>query len=622
MKKILLLLSFTFLFCVTSESWAKKAQGLSLRPRSAKAEVFRAKKRLRKLKRKGKKRVSFFFELNFTHVNKNGEREFHSERVRKINLKSALKFYAREQGLGLKELKGLSYREYQNIFTSLRDVFGWKNLEKVKAATLIVSMSQLDTKKEMMSLVQRKTKGWNFSQRARLYAAFGGYFSDNYDYGLIDDNKEPDYENPETKKLIQNLSDNLFGNKDIDAGLCRHIHHAMLEIAVAAGDEHVFGLGYSTVSAAHRIMIMTDKESPETVVQLNYSHYAEKKNVAGTSALSNDRAGMSDTGIQFRIYNADQRYVLTLPSEKGAILNLMTGGKDIDLDPSFSTKSQIQQTGITTPLGTFRLFHVIASSGNNQMVSGGAYNKKFATKRNIFYGNIGIAGYYTQRRISNGKMTQKGFYANTKLGVNIPIVRKKRIKLDIPLEGNYRFAGFKSRMEDNTGEVKFNYDTFFKIKAGVRLYMRYKKIHTTSQVFLGGSIFGKDSVAPAHLNSAFLATPNLSFLQNFTFRVGKKSEIAVNGKLIRRDLGTQVYWQGSGDFLFLHRPSKFGVRLGAEGRLTSSTPYWMPGAQRTIGGDISVGVGKKRRVLLGGQTQVSIEERANAYFGLGIKGKF
>ena len=201
-----------------------------------------------------------------------------------------------------------------------------------------------------------------------------------------------------------------------------------------------------------------------------------------------------DTGIRFRVYNAEDKMAIIVPSELGGVLNRVTGGDDSDLGQRFEDDSQVMQTGISTRFGNIRVFRATNPLGNQALTSGVSYNGR-ANFGDSVYLESGLAGFSTERSTQLGTLKSSGIYGRLTLGFDKEVVGKEDFSLRAFGEVHPRvmvygasiqsFAPTASTPENDEGTNADFIDSQFGVSADYRVGDVWSRTSLISQVIVG-----------------------------------------------------------------------------------------------------------------------------------------
>jgi|GEM_PF-5209301 len=523
---------------------------------------------------KKEKKVSLFFELQFLAVGNDNKMALASMPMGRINIQSAIKDYAKAKGLTGSQVLNKSDSELRTILGNYTDgLGGQKKTDAIENALLIIKASKLGSEAAILDYVGKKSKDFSFGKKVGLLATFLEAFSDNYD-----DDRNGD--GPESKgsvgleKMMGGIFQNISNGTALDAGVCRDMHQGAARLARAMGIDEAFTVGFRTADGGgHRTLVLTDPKNRGTVYQLNYGRVTEHT-VAGPSALSQNGT-IPDAGIRFRVYSAEGKPVIILPSDRGTILNLVTGGNDKRLDLLLTSNNTINQAGLATPYGNFKLFYAEAEQGNGEKVMGAAYNIK-VDYNDIFYGEFGLTAFAASRETENGQMNTIGLYGQTTQGAKLTFYGSERFRLygfgELSLRGMYGYT----TLGDKSGHV-LDYNISAQYGLGAT-YHTGPLTHDT-KLTLQSTVDQKDSLDSGKGISVFTPTALLTHTVSANFNPYTKGSLTVG--LGYRDLGTDDYWQYLTEARLQSEKTGTSVAVKTQGALSPDLPLWVPGSEHT-----------------------------------------
>jgi hypothetical protein len=224
----------------------------------------------------------------------------------------------------------------------------------------------------------------NFEEKVRLASYLGGRFSSDYNsarsaeglgaQGIVS-----------IEEMLENLSN------DNPGGICRDVTLAQSQILQQLGVDksNIYQMSYAVGQGHHAVLLVQDPNNPKKIIKINYSLVQSNENVASGSALTQDGI-LADTGIVYKIYDADGKSVGNVPSEMGRVLRDITNYQDsVDqgVNPYNLTKTIIRSRWVDATLFS-------GSLSNGDKVNGISFNKTFDS--GTTQEEIGLA--YIERR--------------------------------------------------------------------------------------------------------------------------------------------------------------------------------------------------------------------------------
>jgi hypothetical protein len=560
--------------------------------------------------------IRLFFNLQWMAVGSNGQMATVETPVPRVNFMNSVGNYATSNGLTREQVLGKTDAELLEIFKTDSGLTGQAADDAARNALRVVRWSGLGSEQAILDAIGADMRTASFGQKVGLLATFLSAFRDNYDTARTDSDSPNSEGRVELKQMMDAINGNVRNGTGIDAGVCRDMHQAAVRLARAMGINDAFGVGFATIGGGHRTLVLTDPNNRGQTVQLNYGSVTTHNGVAGPSALSQNGT-LPDVGIRFRLYNSEDRPAIILPSDKGGILNIVTGGTDRDLDPFYQTPAQINQAGIETPYGNFRVFHAQASAGNGEQVLGGAYNVRI-DYNSIFYGEYGIAGFYSTRDAQGGTINQAGGYAQVSQGFNSVIMRTEDVRIGAYGEVQGRVMVASTGQEGREGrELTADFNISTRLGIGAE-YQTGPVSHRTA--LEAWSFFDQADGLDASQGVAF-RTPSLLLSHRLEAPLGAGVVGNANVGIGYRDLGTNQYWIYTGGVGIDSTRTGTRIDVGSTGAITNDTPIWLPGSERmgrfTFSQDI---LGD--RLQMNVQGQQSFETLNNHQVTFGIGGRF
>lgn len=556
------------------------------------------------------KKVELFFNAQLLVVGKNGEQSFQEVYIPRVNYSEELGYYAsrtsltREQVLALPEDK-----RRQILLDGYSGPSGEAKKDAVDNAMLIAKIAATRGEGDMYGILSKEMAKAPYGKKVDFLANFLSYLNDNYDFESLEPGKDKD---PTDKEIMSALDDSIKSGRPVPAGVCRHMHQLAVRMAQAMGIKEAFGVGFRTHGGGHRTLVLTSPDDPTKVIQLNYGSKSENNGVSGPSALSQNHT-LPDTGIKLRIFNGKDDLAIQLPSDQGDILNKVTGGEDKELSPDHKSQAQIQQVGVGTPYGTVRFFHAKTPMGNQTEMMGGAYNIK-VNYNDVFYGEYGIAGFTADRPVQGGTLKTAGAYGQTTQGFNLKVYSAPNVNISTFGELHLRGSLYCSSV--NGGKCEQNQDSQVDLYGGILARYRTGPLtHRTSLTFQATGDTGTNS------NGISVNVPVVKLSHDTDIRISSSITGNLGGGVTMYNLGTGTYftYNGHGGIESKKTGTYFGVE--ANGRLTNSTPFWIPGAEHTASAVVNQSIfGKK--LYVGAEGKQSFDLKDNHYLGITLGGTF
>jgi len=511
--------------------------------------------------------IHFFFDLQFRVTGSNGQMAFASMPIPRIDFNSALRNYATSNNMTMAQVMSLNNTQLAQIIRDSSTLTGQELEDSVSNALVLLSISNITDEQQIYQTVGNAMRNASFGRKIGLLATFLASFNDNYD------NDRASGGTVHLTTMMSAIRTNLVTGSTIDAGVCRDMHQAGVKLARAMGIDEAFGVGFATRGGGHRTMVLTDPHNRANVYQLNYGRVSTNVAVAGPTALSQNGT-IPDAGIRFRMYNGNDQPAIILPSDRGSILNLVTGGQDSDLDALHHSNVTINQGGIETPYGTIRIFHAQADQGNGEQVTGVAYNVR-VNYNDTFYGEYGIAGFAASRETEAGHMNAGGIYAQISQGVNLSLYRSEDFRLYAHGELQLRGMWAHTSLGNESGEV-FDYNVAAQYGLGAE-YRTGPIRHNTSVLF-------QTAIDQANAIDAgqgvHLFTPTILMQHRLTADLGSGVEGNLMFGIGYRDLGTDDYWQYTAGAGINSTNTGTSLQIGSTGAISDDLPLWVPGSER------------------------------------------
>jgi len=567
-------------------------------------------------------RGKVFFDLQFSTIGTSGERSFSSLPVARINLDNFITNYGAAMGMSRADVIALPDAQFRSLLSVHPGISGLSSAalsDAVDSAMIIKKMTTFSTADEAIDFAAKTLANESFSKKVSFLATYLDTLESNYEFDIL-----PGEVNHGAARydddLHNALKQTIISGGVNEAGVCRHMHQMAIRMARRMGIDEAFTVGFRTVGSGHRTMVLTDPKNPGQVVQLNYGRVSETFGVSGVEALSQNGT-IPDTGIRFKIYNDKDELVLTLPSELGGVLNRVSGGEDSDLAIGYQDQARIQQTGINTPYGTVRVFHAVNPQGTAAQTAGLAYNAK-TTFNDVFYTEVGIAGFTSKRPTELGDMRNSGVYVRATQGANVEVFKGDHLSLRLFGEQHSRSSLFYAKVKGNTGigenasRVNASYNLDMQLGASLDYQGDALKSRTSvvSQVLF-------DSTEAANGFSFGAVPTTLNIDQELIYSVNPGLDLKTGVGVSLYDLGTGIYGTYRSSFAVDAKATDTVFDLGVQGRLTRDTPFWLPAAEHEARMQVKQGI-YKDHFTLGVEGRQSFDFSQYRYFGMTLGGRF
>lgn len=572
--------------------------------------------------------VGMFIDISSTVFGKNGNTVTKGESQFVINMKLIVKSIAKRNSMSREEVLALSDYELTDMIRDWSYQDGSHVDEAIENAIIIKNLTNLSNDEAVYNSLDRQTQGFPIPRKIGLLATLLDNTLSNYNYDRIGSDS-PGYDGEVSMRtLLGTWRNTLISNKDLDAGVCRDMHQAAIQLAARMGLPDSFTVGYAVPGNGHRTAIFTHADERGTTYRLNYGRQSKFEGVAGPTALRADDK-IPESGVAYSINNSAGSQAISLPTDLGAMLNSGTGGEDSNLDILYVNRNQMNRFGIRTPIGNISAFHGSAEAmGNGDQVMGVAYNGRLAYKDYI-WAELGMAGFTAKRDIYYGsEVSNNGFFLRLDLGASIPFYETENVRVDLfhTLNGRGMISGARggqyiSRRTTPDGSLTFKKGVDVKYKTGEN--SRHRTIFGI-QSNLGDKNASDKSQGLGHRADTY-------YLSHATqVKLSKNVNAKFMAGLFFRNLGPEnkyLQYRVNSEFDF----TKSGTRLniGSEGAIQNSTPIWLPGSERVgmVGVDQKLpiqGVFQGRQLYISARGQQSLEKDMfdNRLFTLGFGGTF
>ena len=275
---------------------------------------------------KKKKKVEFFFDLQFLAVGNDGKMAIASTPIGRINVTSVITDYANSTGMTREKILAMTDGELKIVLgNGAGDLEGQAKTDAINNALLILRASALTSDADMLSMIAEKSKDMTFGRKVGLIATFLAAFNDNYDEARTESGPASKG-SVSLRTMLNAINTNLTTGTQIDAGVCRDIHQGAAQSAGAMGIDEAFTAGFRLAGGGHRTLVFTD---PNNVLE-SITNYGSRTEQTVGASLS-QKWFQSDAGIRFRVYDANGRPAIILPSDRGTT-KFSDGGSDQQLD--------------------------------------------------------------------------------------------------------------------------------------------------------------------------------------------------------------------------------------------------------------------------------------------------
>ena len=566
--------------------------------------------------------LEFFFDFELIPSGKNGKMALSSKSVNFINLADFVTTYANYYGVTNEQLLQKSDSE----LASLLSLYGGGVLTSSNSiinAIIALRMSDKSTAKEAFEYASNQLKNASKEQKIQFIASYLSVLNENYEFNMIGNG--PTYgEDRFDDDLHKAIAQSLKTGQIVEAGVCRHMHQMAVRLARSLGFNEAFGVGFRTVGAGHRTMVVTDPNNPLNTIQFNYGKIAVNEGVTGPVSLGQNGL-LPDTGIIFKISDANDRLAIILPSELGGVLNRATGGKESDLGIRYENQSQFIQAGANTKIGNFRIFNANNPLGNKSQTSGIAYNGKINLSKSIQL-ESGVSVFTTDRDVFHAHLNSNGLYTRIGFLGDHRLVDRDYFKLDTFWKVFNRASIFLSNLayEPRLGILKFdenktklNADENLGYQLGVSAYYDLLGSTNLTKLTADGAI-GFIDVNNGNGIRPYFSTFDLD--HRTTIPLSSSTSFYLGGGATLYDLGTGFYGTFNGILGAVDEYYQTKVDIKAQGRITEATPIWIPSAENSATFSLTQGI-MGDRVHLGLEGRQSFDLLDNKYVGFTISGR-
>ena len=562
------------------------------------------------------KKYTFFAELNYVSNINNDTQSADSDEIKSasvpyIPIPYYLKWYSIFSETSYTELAQSSTENLYRVFNLITPQFNSEDERSllINNALNIIEFSKVSSETEMKDFLSTNIKSSSFGEKTAFLANILSLFSDNYDFdSLKEDSQEVKISDMD---MIRALNGSIQTGTIIPVGVCRHMHQFAIRIAKSIGIDNAFGVGFRTHGGGHRTLVLGVPGSPTQVVQLNYGEKVDIGNVTGTAALTQNHS-LPSTGIRFRIYNGEDKASITLPTEQGALLNLLSGGRNSDLVHGIETESIIQQFGIKTPYGTFRAFKANSPERGYSNFQGVGYDFTFDFFK-YFSNEFGFAGFQNERSLlDDNKLKTEGLYLRNTLNFKWEFYTSKNLNISAFTSLHFRGSFYCSTLKEESciSNSDFNIDGH----SGVQIEYYFPNGSLKSSVSAHGQLVDNHASFATHQKLIIPAITNTNKLSlTLTDDLTSEHEFSTT----HYDLGTSTYNVFSTTNTIFSREYEVDLYHSYDAPIGNNTPAWLPGGAKVM----TYGA---KKLFLSKLLEVNISYQSREYelekfFGVNIK---
>ncbi len=405
------------------------------------------------------------------------------------------------------------------------------------------------------------------------------------------------------------------------AGVCRDMHQAILKIAKASGVPEGFGISFISSGAPHLNLIFTDPENPKRVINLNYDIVFNNEGGWENSLLTQNHVSPS-LGLGFYLWNANDKVELYIPSDKGVLLYMGSGGDLEELNMALPENYTNISAETRTKLGKFALFYGHAGGGDGTHVL--SLNQALSKKINNFIEtDIGHSVFYSQRTMDTRDDTDLntiGYYIRNsfKFSKNFKFNSQE---IDLYFNTFIYGAIFQAVVKSDDPNKSVNnlrFDFHGSLKTGIKHQAYFSDSILTTKLEL--------SILPqtgniANFSQYNLTEPGFDFMpsglflsQNYEFNINNSltGELGHKLSLYPIDGMPVIIGQLYGKLKYKNYVQ---ARSSAVGCLSDYCPAFLPGTARRIDNSLNYIFSDKFKFGFSN----SLYEDGNYYFGLNLK---
>ncbi len=371
-----------------------------------------------------------------------------------------------------------------------------------------------DPNKWKKSLHTIKDK-YSFNEKILIVSELGGMFSNLYN----EDRANQVGTNADGVISIEELLESVKTGQA--GGVCRDIASAQAIMLSEMGIESAYVVSFDVFKGRHANIIVQNPEDPLDILKINYG-FAHISGGESGSSLLNQEGGLSDFGLEFKIYNRVGTPLLSLPSELGTILREVTDGEE-----------------------TTQVFSKQTTRDDN--VKGIAFHQRWESQSDILNIELGMTYFKREGIRFPYNIKQEGIYVRGLGELNSPYLNiNNMIKLRIETSGETAFSltensvskihssdDSKNGEEVSTGEVAKQ----------ASLFVGVSGLHKNKAYQIQGSI--KTQLVPAFSNEVsaekiILTANKIEASLNIKKFLSNDLTISMEPKLIFRDFINEV----------------------------------------------------------------------------------
>lgn len=319
------------------------------------------------------------------------------------------------------------------------------NDSRIKEGVTIIRFLQMTATgngKKALDYLSTRTSNFSTPQKVSLLSSLLENLNLNYDFKIIKDL----FKDVSDKKMAQMAVRDFLGvgyGEAYNAGICRHMHQFALKAARSMGLGLSYGVSFPTANGYHSTLIITNPDNPTETIRFNYNYVTKINGEQGQVVLDQSLSSRS-SGITFHLWGEHDNPVYFSPSEKGLVLEKVSGGDVENFDPLTQSRSMLRTTQVENATTTIRFFEANIPEGKESKMFGASIVKD-VKYNDLFKARYGLSLYRSEKTehpweysihnsnyfSNDDKLTTTGlfFYLDNEFKINL--FHKNGIKLDL-----------------------------------------------------------------------------------------------------------------------------------------------------------------------------------------------
>jgi hypothetical protein len=567
-----------------------------------------------------------YFDLQFLITDPQGQQQVVGTSLPGYPLASMFHWLRRGRGVSADEFLALDDEEkleWMNKYAERIDFPLEQRQQTIESGLVLLEIAQMaqqnKTEDQIMDFLGEKMRAKNYDDKLRFLVSVLSVYKRNYDMARIEEGNPARNGVVTTGTMLKSAFETLQGfdiEEVPDAGVCRDMHQSVVRMARAMGMEETYGVSYITKSAGHLNLVTSDPNDRSKTYVVNYGQLFVNEGQSSSAALS--QLGIEDVGLGYTTWGPDNRPIMYIPSERGAVLNIVAGGSDQDFDPIYKHQSNISKLGLKTPWFDVRVFNSNNATERQEVINGVAANTRVQFNQMLF-GEYGVAAYYASRNHDDtGSIISAGVLARLKQGLEKNLYSDEHLSVGSYTHLHLSGSVFNSRFSEGSGSCDWNGDANGNVAVGLKADMRYGQLQLHSNFEQRVSAHSAD-VQDFAQGIAFYF-PVTTLRQGIEFDLGDLAKIEGEVALFYRPMQDKHYFSASGQTSAIFNPTQTKATIGAQGALNQAMPLWVPGSERRAYVKVEQSFWGQFYLVGEGETSFDFPGQNRATFGIG--GKF